>query len=313
MFPVRPVAPVRPHILPPATAVDTRLVHRTDRKDVLPTGITKLDEGHYTVFTQWPADHRRFTDQDGNFLPSLVIESIRQAVILVAHDGLGVPLGHQFLVSTAHHRIDPALLLAPGAPDRLELDVSVHDLKHRRGIPSALEARVVIRADGEIIGTGGGECSVMTPEVYRRLRRGRTETAWPAALAAPLPAPLPPHSVGRTNACDVALSAGDAPGEWLLRADVSNPLMFDHPNDHMPAMVLLDAAQQAAHLTFGPRPFRPFSCVVSCSRYVEFDAPCTVRTDLTDEADGGWTLSVTGHQGGEQVFEILFRGSAGTR
>ena len=86
-------------------------------------------------------------------------------------------------------------------------------------------------------------------------------------------------------------------GEWLLRADVSNPLMFDHPNDHMPAMVLLDAAQQAAHLTFGPRPFRPFSCVVSCSRYVEFDAPCTVRTDLTEETDGGWTLSVTGHQG----------------
>ncbi|WAZ22899.1 ScbA protein [Streptomyces cinnabarinus] len=305
-FPVRPVAPVRPHILPPAATIDTRLVHRTHRKDVLPTGITQFDERHYTVSTQWPADHRRFTDAGGNFLPSLVIESIRQAVILVAHDGLGVPLGHQFLVSTAHHRVDPARLLAPDAPARLDLDVSIHDLKHRRGVPSSLEARVVLRVDGEIIGTGGGECAVMTSEVYRRLRRGRTDTAWAAALTAPLPAPVPAHSVGRTHACDVTLAPGDVPGQWLLRADVSNELMFDHPNDHMPAMVLLDAAQQAAHTVFGPRPFRPASCVVSCSRYVEFDSPCTIRADLKEEAGRGYVLSVTGHQDGEQAFEVRF-------
>lgn len=307
VFPVRPVAPVRPFILPPEASVDTRLVHRTHRKDVLPTCITKLDDGHYTVSTQWPADHRRFTDEQGNFLPSLVIESIRQAVILVAHDGLGVPLGHQFLVSSAHHRVDPSRLLAPDAPARLDLDVSIHDLKHRRGIPSSLEARVVLRVDGEIIGTGGGQCSVMTSEVYRRLRRGRTETAWPAALAAPLPAPVPARSVGRTHDCDVALAPGEEPGEWLLRADVSNELMFDHPNDHMPAMVLLDAAQQAAHTVFGPRPFLPASCEVFCSRYVEFDSPCSVRADLRDDGERGYVLSVTGHQDGEQVFEILFR------
>ncbi|MBC2905603.1 ScbA/BarX family gamma-butyrolactone biosynthesis protein [Streptomyces cupreus] len=307
VFPAMPVAPVRPFILPPTASVDTRLVHRTHRKDVLPTGITKLDDGHYTVSTQWPADHRRFTDEQGNFLPSLVIESIRQAVILVAHDGLGVPLGHQFLVSSAHHRVDPSRLLAPDAPARLDLDVSIHDLKHRRGIPSSLQARVVLRVDGEIIGTGGGDCSVMTSEVYRRLRRGRTDTAWSAALTAPLPAPVPAHSVGRTHDCDVALAPGDEPGHWLLRADVSNELMFDHPNDHMPAMVLLDAAQQAAHSVFGPRPFRPSSCEVFCSRYVEFDSPCTVRADLRDDGDRGCVLSVTGHQDGEQVFEILFR------
>ncbi|MGV9449822.1 ScbA/BarX family gamma-butyrolactone biosynthesis protein [Streptomyces sp. NPDC003635] len=308
-FPVRPVIPARPVILPPAASIDTRLVHRTHRKDVLPTGITKHDALHYTVSTQWPADHRRFTDAQGDFLPSLVIESVRQAVILVAHEGLGVPLGHQFLVSSAHHRVDPGRLRAPDAPARLDLDVSIHDLKHRRGVPSSLEARVVLRVNGEIIGTGGGECSVMTAEVYRRLRRGRTETAWPAALAAPLPAPVPPHTVGRSLASDVALAPGERSGEWLLRADVSNELMFDHPNDHMPAMVLLDAAQQAAHVVFGPRPFRPSSCVVSCSRYVEFDSPCVVRTDLKEEAGHGYVLSVTGHQNGERVFEILFRGA----
>ncbi|MDT9695515.1 ScbA/BarX family gamma-butyrolactone biosynthesis protein [Streptomyces sp. P17] len=308
-----PAAPVRPFILSPEASIDTRLVHRTHRKDVLPTGITKLDDRHYTVSTRWPADHRRFTDEQGNFLPSLVIESIRQAVILVAHDGLGVPLGHQFLVSAAHHRVDPNRLLAPEAPARLDLDVSIHDLKHRRGVPSSLEARVVLRVDGEIIGTGGGDCSVMTAEVYRRLRRGRTETAWTAALAAPLPAPVPVHSVGRTHDCDVALAPGDEPGHWLLRADVSNELMFDHPNDHMPAMVLLDAAQQAAHIVFEGRPFLPSSCVVSCSRYVEFDSPCTVRADLKEEAGRGYVLSVTGHQGGEQVFEILFRGLSEVR
>ncbi|MGW5638962.1 ScbA/BarX family gamma-butyrolactone biosynthesis protein [Streptomyces sp. NPDC003832] len=313
-FPVRPAtpaAPVRPVGPPPAATIDTRLVHRTDRRDVLPTGITKLDDTHYTVSTQWPADHRRFTDAAGNFLPSLVIESIRQAVILVAHDGLGVPLDHKFLVSSAHHRVDPSRLLASHAPARLDLDVSVHDLKHRRGIPSSLTARVVLRVNGEIIGTGGGDCSVMNAEVYRRLRRGLTDTAWSQALSAPLPAPVPPHSVGRTHACDVALTPGDGTGPWLLRADVSNELMFDHPNDHLPAMVLLDAAQQAAHTLFGARPFLPSSCEVSCSRYVEFDAPCTVRTHLTEEDGRGYVLSVTGHQGGEQVFEILFH--EGTR
>ncbi|MEU9730982.1 ScbA/BarX family gamma-butyrolactone biosynthesis protein [Streptomyces sp. NPDC048002] len=310
LFPVRPVtpaAPARPVGPPPAATIDTRLVHRAKRRDVLPTGITKLDDTHYTVSTEWPAGHRRFTDTAGNFLPSLVIESVRQAVILVAHDGLGVPLGHKFLVSGAHHRVDPGRLLAPDAPARLDLDVSVHQLRQRRGVPASLQARVVLRVNGEIIGTGGGDCSVMTPEVYRRLRHGRTETAWPRALAAPLPAPVPPHSVGRTHAHDVVLAPGDRTGEWLLRADVSNELMFDHPNDHLPAMVLLDAAQQAAHTLFGARPFRPSSCEVSCSRYVEFDTPCTVRTDLKDEAGHGYVLSVTGHQGGEQVFEIIFR------
>ncbi|MFI6341435.1 ScbA/BarX family gamma-butyrolactone biosynthesis protein [Streptomyces sp. NPDC050535] len=36
---------------------------------------------------------------------------------------------------------------------------------------------------------------------------------------------------------------------WLLRLNTSHPTLFDHPQDHVPGMLLLEAARQATHAT----------------------------------------------------------------
>ncbi|QMV06648.1 hypothetical protein GJU35_13800 [Streptomyces lincolnensis] len=88
-----------------------------------------------------------------------------------------------------------------------------------------------------------------------------------------------------------------------MRVDTSHPLLFDRPDDHVPGMVLLEAARQAAAaVTPGDGTPYPLSMENTFDRYVEFDTPCWI--EATPVTDG---VRVVGHQDGEQVFSSLVR------
>ncbi|MFY1675625.1 ScbA/BarX family gamma-butyrolactone biosynthesis protein [Streptomyces sp. WMMC905] len=293
-----------PPTTPPTNPVAKELVHRSRPLDVLPTGIRRNSEDHFTVSLRWPAQHPLFL-RDAHYTPSLVIESVRQAGLLVSHAELGVPLGHQFVVWEIGQHIDPWFLQKAHAPAALELDVRVDEIRLRGRIPAEVRLGMEIRIDGRTVGAGSTRYGVVSPAAYGRLRGDKRDMAWPPTHLT-LPEPVDPASVRRAHARDTALSPGGSPDRWWLRADTTNELFFDHGNDHVPAMVLLEAAAQAGHALLDGRPWSASSCEVSCAKYVEFGAPCRIRAHLATGPDGTPSLEVTGEQDRQSAFVIRF-------
>ncbi|MFW2543708.1 AfsA-related hotdog domain-containing protein [Primorskyibacter sp. 2E107] len=88
----------------------------------------------------------------------------------------------------------------------------------------------------------------------------------------------------------------DRPGAARLIVDQAHPFFFDHPLDHVPGLLLLEGAVQAAqNCATAP-------CYVSAIRaefvqYVMFDAPVTVET-YSAERNGRQCCKVEIHQDG---------------
>lgn len=292
---------------PPVLPVDRTLVHRARLDDVIPTRLTRHDDAHFTVSTRWPPAHRLFV-ADGHYTASLVLESIRQTTLLVSHAELGVPLRHHFVMWDLCHRLDAALLTRATVPEGVTLDVHVTELRRRGAVPSNVGMDMTIRTGDRAIGSGSIRFNLTSPAAYARIRGDKLTSDAPGLTAA-LPEPVEPPTVHRSRA-DVVLSA-DRPGRWQLRADPANEFFFDRVNDHIPAMVLVEAAQQAANLLVPSGRFTPSSSEMNFSRYVEWGVPCWIEAHVFTAEDGTTSVSVTGHQDDQLAFVIRFARPAG--
>ncbi|MFE9251320.1 ScbA/BarX family gamma-butyrolactone biosynthesis protein [Streptomyces sp. NPDC007088] len=295
----------------PALPVERTLVHRARLRDVLPTRLRRHDETHFTVSVRRPRTHQLFVSPDGRSTASMVLEAIRQSTLLISHAELGVPLGHHFVMWDLCHRLDtelPALPTEATPDDALTLDVRVVDLRRRGAVPASAHLEMELRAQGRPIGSGSIRFQITSPAAYTRIR-GQLPSSETGDALTTLTEPVQPSTVHHTRTCDVVLSPAEGPGQWQLRADPRNELFFDHANDHVPAMVLVEAAQQAAHLAFAPGRFVASSSEMRFSRYVEFATPCTVEAHPVTDEDGTTSVSVTGHQDGQLAFVVRFAGS----
>ncbi len=125
-----------------------------------------------------------------------------------------------------------------------------------------------------------------------------------AALGRPVPLipGVDPRLVGREDPKDVVLGPGDRPDRWQLRINTAHPTLFRRPNDHVPGMLLLEAARQAAMLATGDTAYLPAAMELSFSRYVELDSPCWIEAEVLTAAGPATAVRITGHQDGTPVF-----------
>ncbi|WP_184349825.1 ScbA/BarX family gamma-butyrolactone biosynthesis protein [Streptomyces olivoverticillatus] len=293
-----PLVPALPRL---TTTVPREYVHRAAVAEVLLTGWRRQAEDRFRVTAQWPRGHSFFTPLQGlRHDPMLVAETVRQIGSLLAHAEFDVPLGYQFLMWHLDYSVVAERLVLGDAPAELELDVVCSHVRRRGGMLAAMRYEVVIRRDGEVAATGSASYTCTSPEVYRRLRG-----PLPPGPPAPLGAPVPPRAVGRLSPFDVVLSAEaeGGPGRWLIRADQRHPILFDHPVDHIPGMVLLEAARQAA-CALAPYPaISPTALTGTFRRYAELTSPCRIEAERDEEdASGSWVTRVNGHQDGELLF-----------
>ncbi|MFD8309276.1 ScbA/BarX family gamma-butyrolactone biosynthesis protein [Streptomyces sp. NPDC059690] len=292
-----------PLFQPLTSTVPKELVHRASVAEVMLTDWARRGEHHFTLAAQWPRGHSFFTAIDGCHDPLIAAETIRQSGLLLAHAEYGVPLGHHFLVSDLHVTVVPAQMRVGAAPASLELDVRVHDIKERRGDTTGLRIEVAIHRDGHLAATGGGTLTCIAPRVYQRLRAPHTGPDGTQVL--PLTAPEPPQRVGRMSPTDVVLSPLRAPDRWQLRVDTRHPALFDHPLDHVPGMLLIEAARQATTATLGHASL-PLTVASEFLHYVELDTPCTIQatpTTGTGTGPGGnRTVHITARQNQTDVF-----------
>ena len=281
--------------------VPKEVVHRATVAEVMLTGWTRVEDHRFSVAAEWPRGHSFFAAVDDCHDPLIAAETIRQAGILLAHAEYKIPLGHHFLVSDLSVAVQPQHVRVGWTPASLELDVTCVDIKQRGGAVTGFRIVVEIYRDGNPAATGGGALTCITPRVYQRLRATRlTEAGRPRVIA--LTAPEPPQTVGRMSPTDVVLSPLGQPDRWQLRLDTRHPVLFDHLVDHVPGMVLLEAARQAATATLG-HALLPLAVTSEFQRYVELDAPCVIEARrVTATAADTESVLVTAHQNGTPVF-----------
>lgn len=288
------------------TTVPRELVHRSAVAEVLLTGSTGLGEGRYALTGQWPRAHAFFTDDSGpRHDPMIAAETIRQAGLYLAHTAFGVPVSHAFLLRRMDFAAVAEQLAIGSRPTDIDLEAALGHVRRRR-TSTSVELRFVIRRDHHVVATGGGEFVCLAPAVYLRMR-GRHAHADINTLGDRLP-PVPAAVVGRQAAKDVVLAATDAPGRWTVSPDPRNAVLFDHGGDHMPGMVLLEAARQAAHALLGPLNSRPLAASTEFRSFAELDAPCVVEARWDGPAGPAGTVEVTGRQADETVFTSRLNG-----
>lgn len=285
------------------STVPKELVHRAAVAEVLLTDWHRIDDTHFAVSAQWPRTHSFFTPIAGTYHDPLICnETIRQIGSLLAHAEFGVPFGHHFLWWGVEFNVHPEHLKVDRTPASLDIEVTCTEVRRRAGALAWLRYEAVVRREGHVVATGRMSFACVSPAVYRRVRPAHTLEADHRPLA--LTAPAAPQSVGRLSPTDVVLSPGSEPDQWQLRVDVNHAALFDHPVDHVPGMLLLEAARQASAAALGRSAFLPLGITGDFKRYAELDVACTItaRRVYPDDPGARDTVLVTGHQDGELVF-----------
>lgn len=262
--------------------VPRQYVHRAAVSEVLLTGWTRGATSTHTVFAQWPRAHSLYFPIAGRWQdPLLIAESFRQAGLLIAHTEFGVPLGHRFIMRDLSYATRADALRVSPRPTDLEISVACHDTVWRGARLSGMRCDFTLLTGGTLTATGQAGFNCVSPAVYQRMRSATADQAAAATAPAPAPAPERPALVGRTSAANVVLAHGTG-GRRQLRIDRTHPVLFDHPTDHVPGMVLLEAVRQATQSLYFPTCALPVDIACQFHRYVEFDTPCWITVDDND-------------------------------
>ncbi|MFE1289752.1 ScbA/BarX family gamma-butyrolactone biosynthesis protein [Streptomyces sp. NPDC058751] len=306
--------------------------HKTRPEEVLLRTWERTGPDAFTVTAQWPRDHRFYRTRHGLLDPMLLSETIRQTLPLLSHGAYAVPFGHQLLWQdldwhivapgpetpagpegrpAPHTGPDPASAGLEGpsalragtgtAPALVELRITCPKVTYRRDRASAIALTVQVLRDGAPFATARSRFTIQDRAVYERLRGRYADLA--AVRVLPLSPPASPRPVGRDGFEDVVLSPTHVRDRWHLRADTTHPILFDHPVDHAPGMLLLEAARQAAQALAHPAPTVAVGMESVFTRYAELDVPCWILADaLPADALGRTRVRVTARQNDRDIF-----------
>ncbi|MER7185748.1 ScbA/BarX family gamma-butyrolactone biosynthesis protein [Streptomyces hyaluromycini] len=278
-------------------------VHKRDGAEVLLVSWERTGSDTFTVAAVWPSDRSFYQTVNGLYDPLLFVETVRQNVPLISHVGYDVPPGHHLIWQDLTCEVSPSVMQVADGPSLIELRISCSQVSRRGARLAALTMDVVALRDGVLLGTARARFTSNPPAVYRRLRGAYADLERSVAAALPPAAPVDPELVERARESDVVLADCEFPGRWQLRNDLSHPVLFDHPVDHAPGMLLLEAARQAVHAQSPAAGLAPVRFDAKFSRYVELDAPCWIVTETgVPDLVGRTCISVTAVQAGEEAF-----------
>lgn len=304
-------------VSPPSSALadhvtSASLVHKRQSSEQLIENWSMVGPNRFELTARWRT-HEFYGGGTGVFDTLIALETLRQSAILICHTGYATPIDHHFVMS--------AMSLSGFDGDAVRYDqpvrvsVACRAVGRRNGILAAAEVRVSMHQGNHLLATGTGDLKVVPPAVYRQIRGGAA-----ASHITPTVPGLDPVLVGRMRDSDVVVasapfsssSSGPARARFVLRPDTRHPVLFDHALDHVPGMLLFEAARQAdqavshasliLHETAG-----------RFASYVELDEECDVVVRSREElAPGEWRTIVDFRQAGRVAATITQRTSANT-
>lgn len=207
---------------------------------------------------------RAHSMSSGDHLPSILgVESIRQVGLALCQLRGGVPPDWALILDEA------SLSWTRGSPawsdaDRMELEVRcrIRHTRLRGDVIVALAADTEILRAGQVIAFGSGRVRALPRRAYQALRRRARMTSERASPPGRVPLSDRVSANGRLTA--------------VLGWPHPDPFFFDHPVDHVPGMILAQAALDA-HVELRGRPAQ--SIALDCVRFAELDAPVVIAAE----------------------------------
>jgi hypothetical protein len=287
------------------------LVHKRAVSEVLVTSVSN-QSGTWTVHAQLPRLHSFHTDVVGRqrsyYDPLLVLEAFRQGCIAGSHLFYDAP-------SDARHTVRyyelsvvdlDQLECGSGTLD-LELNIVVQKESRREGGPvHGLEVRAVVAHEGAKAVEVSAAFGWMPLAKWDAMRAG---ASWDPG---PQPAPADVRTVGRTRVENVvigepvhATEGGSASAPLVV--DINHATLFDHPLDHLPGGLMIEAARQlslAIDDSRAPNLVGPSWLRIDFHSFAEMDAvntavmtrdaadPLTFRGDITQSGKTRATIEL---------------------
>lgn len=190
--------------------------------------------------------------------PALVLEASRQAGIAISHLFLDVPLDRQYLLDQLSLRwVNGLIAVSASTPVEAVLDVRVTASSKRRNQTHALSFAGSWFIDGCEVAQAAAEMRCVSPWAFRALRR------------------TPARTTGRFDRPNGAVRR-DGDSKVVVDWHPFDPMLFDHPVDHVPGMALIDAGLAAAGTAFE-------SFGIEFLAFAELNTPLYLREEPADE------------------------------
>ncbi|MFE6836826.1 ScbA/BarX family gamma-butyrolactone biosynthesis protein [Streptomyces sp. NPDC057705] len=285
--------------------VDRTLLHRSALSEVFLTDYRHQDPSRFLAAAQLPASHAYYTDhlsQSRVLDPLLLLECCRQAETYAGHAHFDIPHDQNFILKSWSMTYEPTPAPAPGTPPaELRIEVETANERRLRGQLRGVTYVMAMLLGAERIGEVRMDVGYLPSEVYRSLRHGRRPDA--PALSDLLP-PRPVDALADAAAVDradrrnVVLGTvdltGPLTGSALLLAPFDNPSMFDHRQDHMPGMVMMEAARQLGLYVMAAGAPAPAAVMTGFTadffQYAELDRPTLVTARPARDTAGAETV-----------------------
>jgi hypothetical protein len=236
-----------------STTVARQLVHKAAVEEVLLTDVVQLDRNQFMCAGQLPRTHSFFNDTIiAHHDLLLLVEFVRQAAIYVSHKFLDVPLDAQFIFRSLDVR--RTVDVAGGTADavsHLVIDFTIARWYYKDGALTGYQVNFEFFIDGRGYAVGHGSQLFMSQSAFAQLREQSTQPVAMVGVSTSSPVKAEPSSVGRLHWRNTVISypcPSDEHGELATNVivDLQHPFFFDHPLDHVPAMLLLEAFRQTA-------------------------------------------------------------------
>jgi 2-oxo-3-(phosphooxy)propyl 3-oxoalkanoate synthase len=262
------------------------LVHRRSVAEVFLTDYCFDPSSDYCkVAVQLPIAHRMFdstVEQD----PLCVAEAFRQAVVLLGHTRYDIPLHYRFLMETFGVELFDALD-AQVSTSPATIVLTVNTISHRAGAVSGVGVSGVFSSGAREVARCYAVARGVDPEGYRRIRQGRDIYSPTRRTIPENTEVLTPDRVGRHLSIDVLISTDVRNQTMFCTPDPGNTALFDHPVDHIPGMVLFEAARQALRVRTGNPAAQIRALSASFPRYTEWETPCSITISRVHVDDHG--------------------------
>ncbi|UUU22356.1 AfsA-related hotdog domain-containing protein [Streptomyces sp. DSM 40750] len=266
-----------------ARTVERSLVHRAAVSEVFVTDLYQSGTAAFVAGAQLPLSHGYFGDhlrEPASYDFLLLLESARQACTAAGHLYFEVPRDTVFLVNDWSIRIEDLDALTPGSrPGELRLEGTAERQEGRGGRLRGVRFDVSLRLGGRSVCRVEIGTSTSPAEDYQKLRFLQRRSAPPVTGDLGTVArgnAVGTAAVGRVNPLNVVLGEpvwADGAVSAQVEPRLENRSLFDHSYDHIPAMVLAEAARQLAHLAGVPTAAAVTACTARYLRFVELDSP----------------------------------------
>lgn len=302
-------------------SIPKKLAHKHSIHEVFLTGFKIKSQNEMVLYAELPRSHGLYCEKVLNIKKpdlTLLIEICRQSCFVVAHKQYDVPLEgnrFQFLFQKLNAKstiVEDLNLVKP----ILVIECSVSKSWQRKALTSGLEYDFILSSnDIELAKMTLRMMWVERPkwkEMRLFMRKGRgLEPTRKIDLGDR--SVINPEEVGRINPANVVLkSVKEESDNWTATplVNLEHPIYFDHPIDHIYAMVQIEICRQFAFYIFSKKFNIPAShlemtsCSAEFQSIAEFDLETKISTTLPSKinnASGFKEINIKINQGSRLV------------